>query len=193
VYAWSSGDDMRLDWKIDIRPLAGSPRGGDMGVFIPLEDGALAALIDASGHGLAAYSVAQTARNTILNHTSREPAVLLYDLNSALQGSIGAAISIVRIYPDSVEFAGVGNVNASIGLRPLLVRSGVVGVRMRTPNIVSTNLPQNAWFLMHTDGVSRPRSLPNGNAETVAKAVMKTHATDHDDAGILLLRWQGSW
>ena len=75
---------MELDWNILIRPLAGHPRGGDMGVYIPLEDGALAAMIDASGHGLAAYSVAQTARNIILNHTSRDPVVILNDLNTAL-------------------------------------------------------------------------------------------------------------
>lgn len=161
-----------------------------MGVVTPLEDGALAALIDASGHGLAAYSVAQTARNTILNSTSCEPNVLLHELHSALNGSIGAAISVARIHPDTVEFAGVGNVSASISLKPLLVCTGVVGLRMRTPKLVSASLPPNIWFLMHTDGVSRPRTVPNGNAETVSKALMETCASDHDDAGILLVRWR---
>jgi serine phosphatase RsbU (regulator of sigma subunit) len=181
---------MDLDWKINIRPLTGLPRGGDMGVVIRLEDGALAALIDASGHGLAAYSVAQTARNTILNSSTHKPDVLLIELDNALRGSIGAAISVARIHLDTIEFAGVGNVNASIGLKPLLVRTGVVGLRMRTPTLVSTSLPPDSWFLMHTDGVSRPKSIPNGNAETAAKTLMESNASGHDDAGILLARWR---
>ena len=105
VCAWSSGGDMDLDWKISIRPLTGLPRGGDMGVVIQHNNGALAAPIDASGHGLAAYSVAQTARNTILNSSTRKPDVLLIELDSALRGSIGAAISVARIHLDTIEFA----------------------------------------------------------------------------------------
>ena len=183
---------MELDWNILIRPLSGHPRGGDMGVYIPLKDGALAAMIDASGHGLAAYSVAQTARNIILNHTSRDPVVILNDLNTALQGSIGAAISVARVYSDSIEFAGIGNVNAAIGTRQLLVRAGVVGVRMRTPAVIRSKFERNEWFIMHTDGISRPRLLPGGNAQSVSSKIMKTHACEHDDAGIMLLRWQDS-
>ncbi len=161
-----------------------------MGVFIPLEDGALAALIDASGHGLAAYSVAQTARNTILNSSTRKPDALLDELNNALRGSIGAAIFIARIHPSTIEFAGVGNVSASIGLKPLLGRAGVVGLRMRPPTLVTANLPPDSWFLMHTDGVSRPKSIPSGNAESAANTLMETCASGHDDAGILLARWR---
>lgn len=160
-----------------------------MGVYIPLEDGALAALIDASGHGLAAYSVAQTARNIILSHDSHDPAEILNDLNTELLGTIGAAISIARVFPDKVEFAGIGNVNASIGAKQLVVRTGVVGVRMRTPSVTRSILVQNEWFFMHTDGVKRPRELPGGNAESVAKKIIRTNGSDHDDAGILLLRW----
>lgn len=187
-----NGADMELDWNIHISPLAGHPRGGDMGVFIPLEDGALVALIDASGHGLAAYSVAQAARNAILSHESRDPALILNDLNTELKGTIGAAISIARIFPDVVEFAGIGNVNASIGAKQLVIRTGVVGVRMRTPSIIRSKIVQNEWFFMHTDGIKRPRNLPVGNAETVSKQIMETKRSGHDDAGILLVRWLGS-
>jgi hypothetical protein len=181
---------MQIEWKIAIRPLQGSPRGGDMGVYVPLEDGALAALIDASGHGLAAYSVAQAARNTILESRSRAPDVLLQQLDEALRGTIGAAVSIARIYPDRIEFSGVGNVRASIGLKPLLLRAGVVGVRMRPPKNITASLPRDNWLFMHTDGVSRPTSIPHGSAETVANALLDSCGSDNDDAGILLVRWR---
>ena len=180
--------NMQLEWKVLIRAFPGMPRGGDTGLVLSRPGGALAVLIDASGHGLAAYSVAQKARSTVLNSLSDHPGLLIGELDEALQGTIGAAVSVARIHEDSIEFAGVGNVSASIDLSPFLVQPGVVGQRMRTPRVSSASWAPGQWLLMHTDGVSRPRALPNGNAETVATKLMDAYGSDHDDAGILLVR-----
>ena len=75
-----------LEWKVLIRAYPGMPRGGDAGLVIPREDGALAVLIDASGHGLAAYAVAQKARKTVLNSLSDRPDTLLFEIHEALKG-----------------------------------------------------------------------------------------------------------
>jgi hypothetical protein len=181
---------MELDWKVSIRSLSGYPRGGDIGVVIPLSDGALAALIDATGHGLTAYAVAQSALRTILNSKNRHPDVLLEELDNDLRGGIGAAVSIARIYENHIQFAGVGNVMGSIDLKPIMIRPGVVGLRMRTPQVVDVQFSRNSWLVMHTDGVARPKNIPNGSAETVAEALLDTYAGDHDDAGILVARWK---
>ena len=177
-----------LEWKVLIHAFPGMPRGGDAGVVIPREDGALAVLIDASGHGLAAYAVAQKARAAVLNSLSERPDTLIGELHEALKGTIGAAVSAVRIRNGSVDHAGVGNVQTSINLAPMLGQPGVVGHRMRTPRLTTAPLAPGQWLLMHTDGVSRPRSLPNGNAESVARKLMEQHGSDNDDAAILLLR-----
>jgi serine phosphatase RsbU (regulator of sigma subunit) len=68
---------MKLDSAVHIRSYPGIPRGGDTGVVVPDEDGVLAALVDASGHGLTAYAVAQIARRTLLQTSSREPDAIL--------------------------------------------------------------------------------------------------------------------
>ena len=177
-----------LEWKVLIRAYPGMPRGGDAGLVIPRDDGALAVLIDASGHGLAAYAVAQKARNAVLNSLTESPDTLLWEIHEALKGTIGAAVSAVRIRDGAVDHAGVGNVQASIDLTPLLARTGVVGHRMRTPRLTTSSFAPGQWLLMHTDGVSRPRSLPNGNAENVAQKLMDQNGSKNDDAGILLLR-----
>ena len=66
------GNDM--DWAVHVRAYPGAPRGGDAGIVIPAgDDGALAVLIDAAGHGLAAYVVAQKARETVYAHPDAEP------------------------------------------------------------------------------------------------------------------------
>ena len=63
------------------------------------------------------------------------------------------------------------------------------GVRMRTPRVCNATLGTGQWLLMHSDGVSRPRELPNGNAQSVAKQLMASCAHDNDDSAILVLRW----
>ena len=181
---------MELDCAVHVRSYPGMPRGGDAGVVRELDDGALVALIDATGHGLTAYAVAQTARRLLHATTTLEPAALLTELDAALRGGIGAAISVARIRPDEVEFAGVGNVEAFVHLKPLLVRTGVVGQRMRTPKVERVPLLQDQWLLMHTDGVSRPRAVPNGSAETAARALVEANGGHHDDAAVLLARWR---
>ncbi|MDX1739185.1 MAG: hypothetical protein R3261_13170 [Alphaproteobacteria bacterium] len=179
---------MELESKVLIRSFPGMPRGGDTGLILEKPDGYLGALIDASGHGLEAYNVAKQARRVIINSKMTFLDELLLELDFALKNSIGAAISLVKISEDSLQFAGIGNVQAYFDEAPLKVRTGVVGVRMRTPHIISVPFESNKWFLMHTDGISRPKSTPNGNAETVANKIMESYGTRTDDAGILLFR-----
>lgn len=181
---------MELEWAVYIRSYPGAPRGGDVGVVLPREDGTLAALVDATGHGLTAYAVAQTARKTLLTISDYEPDAVLETLDAALAGSIGAAISVALIRPNELSFAGVGNVSASVDLRPLVVRPGVVGRRMRPLGVARVVFRPNTWLLMHTDGVSRPQSIPAGGAETAARALVEANGSRHDDAGVLLLRWK---
>lgn len=183
---------MELDWAVHVRPYPGAPRGGDSGIVIPAGDGALAVLIDAAGHGLAAYVVAQKAREAVYANPDAEPDELLLHLDARLKGGTGAAVSVARLQGRELRFAGVGNVQASVSLRPLLVRVGIVGVRMRRPKIVHTALEENAWFVMHTDGVSSPDTLPGGAANTVATTLVDKFGAMTDDAAVLALRWRRS-
>jgi hypothetical protein len=161
-----------------------------MGLVIPKAEGAIAVLIDATGHGLQAYSTAQAARNTALRSVEEAPDKLLYEIDAALRDSVGAAVSIARIREDAIEFAGVGNVRATVDLSPLPVRPGIVGLRMRTPTVARQSYGPDRWLVMHTDGVSSPRSLPPGDAETVARRLVETLGSHGDDAAVLVARWR---
>jgi len=147
-------------------------------------------MIDASGHGLAAYVVANAARQAAMRSVEDSPDRMLLEIDEALRSSIGAAVSIARIRKDSIDFAGVGNVKASVNLSPLMSQPGVVGLRMRSPKVVTAPFGPDRWLLMHTDGVSTPRSLPNGSAESVARKLVDAHGSSLDDAGVLLARWR---
>jgi hypothetical protein len=179
-----------LDHALFIRSYPGSPLGGDAGVVLPTEDGALVALIDATGHGLMAYGVAMKARSTIQNHADLPPDALLHLLDKELRGSDGAAISIVRVRRDHVEFSGIGNVNIRINEQQFLPKIGIVGYRMRTPEVSRAKFPQGSWLLLHTDGVSTPNSIPRGSARTIARTLVEENGSMQDDAAVLALRWQ---
>lgn len=179
-----------LDWAVYVRSFPGAPRGGDAGVVIPFPDGALAVLIDGAGHGLTAYKIAQAARNVVYENPDKEPAALLELLDDTLKGTDGAAISIARLRHETLSFCGVGNVRGSIGFRPLQVREGIVGLRMRQPKVVSAELKPDIWFLMHTDGVSSPTAAPAGPAALVARELVETFGSLNDDAAVLALRWR---
>ncbi len=153
------------------------------------DDGALLTLLDATGHGLPAYAVAQTARKTLYETDHDEPEHILNELNEALSGSLGAAVSVARIRGHELSFAGVGNVAGSTNGQQLLVRPGVVGQRMRTPRVERVRFPTGTWLLMRTDGVSLPERIPPGSAETAARGIVEKHGSNHDDAGVLLARW----
>jgi len=178
-----------LEHAIKVRSFPGSPRGGDMGLVLPHDDGALIALIDATGHGLDSYGVAMEARRTIMANADAPLVDLFARLDDVLRGTLGAAISIARLQGDALEFGGIGNVAAYVGLSALHVNVGVVGQRpQRPPHLSRTLLPPNVWLLMHTDGVGRPDMVPPGSAETAASALIDSYGRTTDDAAVLLLR-----
>lgn len=180
---------LELDHAALVRSYPGSPRGGDVAMVIPSDDGALAVLIDASGHGLAAYVVAQKARQTVQKNAHLEPDTLLNLLNDALTGTVGAAVSIARIRGNTLYFAGVGNVSARVNDYSLHAKVGVVGSRMRRPEIITVPFPTEAWLLMHSDGVSTPNFTPHGSALAIVRKLIEA-SSDHDDASAVALRWQ---
>lgn len=179
-----------LDWAVHVRSYPGAPRGGDAGIVIPVGDGALAALIDGAGHGLSAYHIAERARAFVYDNPDGEPDALLERLDQTLRGTSGAAISIARLRHRELSFCGIGNVQASVALRPLEVRVGVVGLRMRRPKVIRTELKPDVWFLMHTDGLSSPTHIPVGSAAHVARSLVEKLGSHNDDASVLALRWR---
>jgi serine phosphatase RsbU (regulator of sigma subunit) len=163
-----------------------------MGLVIPNPQGALAVLLDASGHGLEAYAVAQKARQTVLANAHLSPSDLLWALDDCLQHSIGAAAAVARWQHDQLEFCAIGNVNARLILashpQTLKVKVGVLGLRMRTPDPQRLSFPTGACLVMHTDGVSLPDSVPRGHAKVLAQSLVEQYGSQHDDASVLVLQ-----
>lgn len=181
---------IRLDAAVHVRSYPGAPRGGDFGVIRPLDDGALLALVDATGHGLTAYAAARVARETLLQTPSDRPEAVLGELHEALRGTVGAAASVVRLFPDRFTFAGIGNVAVWAGARRLAARDGTLGQRIRPARQVEQDLPSGEWLIFATDGVAyAAEDVLSGDAEALAQRLVERHGKLHDDAGVLAARW----
>jgi len=181
---------VELDAAVHVRPYAGSPRGGDLGVIRALDDGALVALVDAVGHGLTAYAAAQIARLTLLATQRDQPDEVLAELHEALKGSVGAAAAVARLRRGHFSFAGIGNVAGWCAGQRLLVRDGVLGQRFRAPRVSEYEIVTGQWLILNTDGVSYAGAAqPAGEAATVARALVERAGKAHDDAAVLAARW----
>lgn len=184
------GLKLELDHAFCTRSYPGSPLGGDTCLIVPNDDGALIAVVDATGHGLGAYAIAQKARGVVQKHADRQPDALLLLLDEALKGTDGAAAMVLRIHGQSITYSGIGNVSGQIGGQVLHYKQGILGWRMRRPELTTAPFAVGSWLLLHTDGVSRPEAIPAGHAQTIVQSLINTHGSSSDDASVLAARWQ---
>ena len=184
------GVTLELDHAVHVRSYPGSPRGGDSGMVIAHDDGALAVLIDATGHGLSAYAVAQKARTIIQAHALCDPDELLLHLNEGLRGTDGCAAAVAQIHDEVLRFAGIGNIGVRLNQRHLHSKTGIVGQRMRTPEVAQYPFPVGAFLVMHSDGVSTPSAIPAGDARSIVHKLVEGRGSMQDDASALAIGWQ---
>ena len=133
------------------RPRPGHQRCGDTAVCVARGGLVILAVADGMGHG----EKAEEASKRAIEHLSSVGTAPLGDvfdaLESRLRGSVGAAVSVVRvdILSGQLEAAGVGNVSIILlsdepgweGNGSVTLRDGVVGVgRLRTPTVKSVAL-----------------------------------------------------
>ncbi|HZO33333.1 MAG TPA: SpoIIE family protein phosphatase [Chloroflexota bacterium] len=152
------------------------------------------AVIDGLGHGVAAAEASARAVAVLDAHPDLDPAEALRRCHTALVGTRGAAISVVRLDPARGElvYAGIGNVEGHLwqGGRQerMIAYRGIIGSAMRTVRPFTMQLADEWTLLMHSDGVSaradlHALDLPTPwDPEQLAQAVLERYGREHDDA-----------
>jgi anti-sigma regulatory factor (Ser/Thr protein kinase) len=188
------------DANASVRPFPGQARGGDVALITDCDDGVLLAIIDATGHGPAAQSVADQALALVQRHASRDLARLMDTLHTALLGGVGAAAGLVFIDPAAARFSylGVGNTRAArLGRRPWrgVSRDGLLGSRLPTPFPQEERLDPGDLLMLWTDGIPEfegarlAESIAFRGAADITRRVLSALAKPHDDAGCLVFKW----
>jgi negative regulator of sigma-B (phosphoserine phosphatase) len=188
---------MKLTVSHASRPKIGETVNGDAVVFRRSDTRALAAVIDALGHGPTAAAVAHKA-SFYLESVPLESDVrsILNGLHAALRGGRGAAAMVCAIEPDRLEGCGVGNVELRIsaGQVPVVLSPGVLGGTVRNLRVFHGRLYMRSRIVLFSDGVSarfQLDSLRDLPAQQLSEYLIGQQSRDYDDATALVVDYEG--
>lgn len=182
------------------RPMVGEIKSGDHIVVAESNSQLLIVIIDVTGHGDRAHSIAQSIQAIIEANSALPPKALMTLLHTNLQGTVGAAVGIIRLDKHSNRFSylAVGNTGASRikGKKWRgISKDGVLGLRLPTLMEQTEFLEPGDVILLWTDGLpetTTPEFLQrhlHEAAQPLARRLVAEMGRDHDDAGCAILKW----
>jgi phosphoserine phosphatase RsbX len=184
-----------------VRPRVGYHHAGDAVVIAAHGGKLLAGIVDVLGHGPEAHEVAMIAQRFLDNGLEPgDPLELLRSLHGALRGTRGAVagLAVLDVAEGLVRYVGVGNTairRFGTMAERLVSVDGIVGGAMRTPRQQQMRLSPRDIVVMYSDGVRdhfELRDYPElllGDAEKIARTVIRRFAKEHDDAACIALRY----
>jgi anti-sigma regulatory factor (Ser/Thr protein kinase) len=158
-------------------------------------------VVDGLGHGPHAFAAADKALLTFEAHAGGEPESLLRALDSALQGTRGAAAAVAEIQWEKRElhFAGVGNIAGALlsptaKSRGLVSHNGTAGQSIERIQEFSHPWPDGGIVVMHSDGLSNSWELeayPGLSQKTpglIAGVLYRDFVRRRDDVVVVVAR-----
>ncbi|WP_394435576.1 SpoIIE family protein phosphatase [Streptomyces sp. SGAir0957] len=178
-------------------PLRGEKLCGDSAAVVEEPGGRTVVVVDGLGHGAEAAGASAEAVRVFRAHPDRPLPELLTTMDRALRGSRGAAVSVLRLRPGTVEHCGVGNVRLLlVGHAGIAARDtgqpGVVGWNMPKPRARTLPMAEDSAAVLHSDGIaprwadSAPPFLLGLPPRLLAAALGHGHRSARDDATALV-------
>jgi negative regulator of sigma-B (phosphoserine phosphatase) len=192
------------DWGVAARALAGEEESGDLSFFAPRSDGVLAAVVDGLGHGSEAAVAARSAVEVLADGAEEELDELVVRCHRALRHTRGAVMAILVAHPQgALTWTGVGNVESVIvrGARSEttarehgLSLAGVLGMQIPKVQPRTVLLAPGDEVVLATDGIRQSfiDDLRVGAPQRIADDILERYATGHDDALVVVGRYQGT-
>ena len=185
--------------------LPGQAESGDRHLVVRLPRGVLVAAVDGLGHGEEAAVASEVAVRS-LERNAKEPLLaLLRRCHEELVGTRGVVMSLATIGSPKgmVSWVGIGNVEGLL-LRAgasrrgadasLLLRRGVVGVRLPAVAVSVVPLVAGDTLIFATDGIRSDFAHGiNGldPPQEIADGILARHRKGTDDALVLVARYVG--
>lgn len=172
---------------------------GDASMVAQDDWGITCVILDGAGHGAKAHRVAARLERCARSLKARDPATYLQAFHCHARGGDGAVAGVLLIERSSgvTQYAGLGNTTATVfGSRRLQFVSadGLLGQRMRSAPVQSTQLSPGDIAVLHTDGIAaafEPRELPAllvASAPYLASVILERYAKSYDDAACIVVR-----
>jgi len=194
-----------LAWSVASRARAGETESGDRCVVTAQTDGVVLAVADGLGHGTEAALAADLAVRTVERYAAEPLIEIVKRCHQSLLPTRGAALSLARwdARDRVLTWIGVGNVEglllqANGGAAPashrLVLRGGVVGVRLPTLLVTPVVVAGTGLLVLATDGIAgdfdKELAL-SGRPEPMADQILARHSRSADDAMVLIARLEG--
>lgn len=194
-----------IEWAVAEVTRAGQAESGDRYLVTKTPDGALVAVVDGLGHGAEAADAAKVAVRSLERHAQQPVIPLVRYCHHTLVGTRGAVISVASFTArdQTMTWLGVGNVEGQLlraqatGPRrdSLLLRGGVVGLRLPALNAEIVPVGPGDTLILATDGVRSDfanERLPQQDApQVLADYILARCGKQNDDALVLVVRYLG--
>ena len=183
-------------------PKRGEEVSGDAWAYQVDNCRSLLLVADGLGHGPAAATAALQAVRIFQEH-HRSPGAIMEAAHAALRSTRGAAIAIAEIdfEQQSVRFAGIGNIAASIfsvtKRHHLLSHNGTVGHEVRKIQELSYPWYANGLLIMHSDGLDSKwqldcyPGLSQKHPSLIAGVLYRDFNRERDDVTVLVAKGMG--
>jgi phosphoserine phosphatase RsbX len=195
-----------FEWGTATTPDAVRQISGDVGLVVPVADGALLAAIDGLGRGEKAAHAAHTARETVLETVDCGIVPIAQRCHRALAGTRGAAaaLAFVSTVTSTITWLGVGTVEGRLltGDRPkahakasLGLRRGVLGDQLPALEAATFVIGYGDILILATDGIAAAFAEEldvSGTPRAIAERIVSAHWNRIDDAIVVVLRYLGT-
>lgn len=184
-------------------PKQGEDVSGDAWAYEVEHHRSLLLVADGLGHGPAACVAATQAVRIFQDHHHRSPGAIVEAAHAALRSTRGAVLAIAEIDlgQQSVRFAGIGNISASIfsltERHNLLSHNGTVGHEIRKIQELSYPWYANGLLIMHSDGLGtkwqldRYPGLSQKHPSLIAGVLYRDFNRERDDVTVLVAKGIG--
>jgi phosphoserine phosphatase RsbX len=192
-----------VDWALAARPAVGESECGDAAFVQEGERRALAAAVDALGHGPEAARVARVAVDALSDGAATGLKSAAELCHHALRGTRGAAVTLAAFDAESdvMTWLGIGNVEGRLlragsarAVDSLLLRAGIAGEDLPGQPPTATHLRRGDLLVLATDGVAPSFGddlAADHSCDEIAHTLLEQHAMDDDDALVLVVRYLG--
>jgi anti-sigma regulatory factor (Ser/Thr protein kinase) len=185
-------------WASICLPYPGETLSGD-GWRVRNDDGVATLMtVDGLGHGIFAHEASLAALNAFDKYGLKPLTEVLDYIHGALRATRGAAVSIARVHPGRVEFAGVGNVGGVMSVagasRKMISHNGTLGHVAKRMQAFDYPAAGSPVVVLYSDGLGSSWQLEKYPGLTacdpalIAGVLYRDFNRGRDDVTVLALR-----
>ncbi|MFB2919219.1 SpoIIE family protein phosphatase [Aerosakkonema funiforme] len=196
----TSSSNSNIEIGLVCLPKTGEEVSGDAWAIEQYEDRTLLLVSDGLGHGPMAAQASLKAIEIFRENADKSPAAVIEAAHQALKSTRGAAIAIAQLdlAEQSLRFAGVGNISASVisdsGRYSMVSHNGTVGHEVRKIQEFVYQWPKGGLLLMHSDGLGtqwrldRYPGLVAKHPSSIAGVLYRDFNRGRDDVTVLIAK-----